>query len=231
MKKILLCILSSAIVGFFGCKKENIIYVKKNNYSSNNKNSSNNKSQNRECGYEEYYQIIDFLESYDNFIKNNSIGNDISISESEWLMEAAINMRYGNTTKYVVNLESESRTFEVNLNLDNDSLLQFENLMLNLSENFIWAQNINNKDLFYVDIDYIGNNERSAKFQITKVFGDIENLTRSSNTPVPFNQGESYGAISNMLCNLTYYGSARIKITDKINAATGNFTTLYYNMI
>lgn len=226
MKKVL-STLTLASVFLFACKKENSFYLKQGNNVSDN-----NKFQNRESGYEEYYQIIDFLESYDSFIQNDSIGNCFNIVESEWLMEAAINMRYGNTTRYVVNLESETRNFEVILNNDDDSLLQFEDMMIKLSENMEWSQNINNKELFFVDIAYIGNGEGAAKFTITKVFGEFENIIRSHNTPIMFNSGESYGAIGNLMCNLNYYGSTRTKITDKINAATGNFgNTQYYNMI
>lgn len=49
----------------------------------------------------------------------------MNITNSEWLMEAAINIRYGNTTRSVINLESEEREFDVNLNSENDSLLSY----------------------------------------------------------------------------------------------------------
>lgn len=156
----------------------------------------------------------------------------MNITDSEWLMEAAINMRYGNTTRYVINLESEEREFDVNLNSENDSLLSFEDMMNKLIINMEWAQDVNNKELFFVDISYIGNGEGIAKFSIIKVFGELDEIIRSHDSPVPFVSGESYGAMANTTCNISYYGRADQKITNKINAATGNFgNTLYYNYI
>lgn len=94
-----------------------------------------------------------------------------------------------------------------------------------------WSQDVNNKELFFVDISYIGNGEGIAKFSIIKVFGELDEILRSHDSPVPFVPGESYGAISHQTCNVNYWGSARKKITNKINAAIGNFDTQYYNMI
>lgn len=227
MKKVYFLFLIFLIIS--SCKKE--LPFKIANYQNQDKANNEHKPKSQNAGYEEYYQIVNFLEAYDNFRENGSILSDINITESEWLMEAAINMRYGNTTKYVINLQSDERKFEINLNTENDSLLSFEDMMNELQINMEWAQDVNDKALFFVDITYIGNGGGMAKFSITKVYGDIEELTRWHNSPIPFEQGESYGAISDRTCNVQYWGSARKKITNKINAAIGNFNSQFYNMI
>ena len=210
-KNVILCLLIA--IAFAACKKD--FNVKKEREID--------QVQNSEEGFEEYYQIIDFLNAYDDYTTNSFSGENKLITEAEWLMEAAINMRHGNTTKYVEYLESSTKQFSIPLDIGNSANLSFNNMMDSLAKLMEWTNaDLDEKDVFFVDIQYNSSTSSNAEFTITKQWGTITDLRTAITTPVPFSVGEGYGAIFNESCNWAW-GNARDQFTNRINAATGNF--------